>query len=79
MTMRTITTQATVGPDGQVTLTLPPDVAPGEYPIVLVLGEQAAQQEHGQRPPLDFPVDDWGAWPEDFSLRREELYDDRGR
>lgn len=28
---------------------------------------------------LDFPVDHLGKWPEDLSLRREELYDDDGR
>jgi len=25
----------------------------------------------------DFPVDHYGAWPADLSLRREEMYDDR--
>jgi len=28
---------------------------------------------------LDFPVDHLGKWPEDLSLRREDMYDDDGR
>jgi len=28
---------------------------------------------------LDFPVDNLGKWPEDLSLRREDMYDDDGR
>ena len=29
--------------------------------------------------PLNFPVDDLGAWPESLSLRREDMYGDDGR
>jgi hypothetical protein len=28
---------------------------------------------------LDFPVDDLGPWPKDFSLHREDLYGEDGR
>lgn len=31
------------------------------------------------RTPLDFPVDQAGVWPEDLSLRREDMYGDDGR
>lgn len=32
------------------------------------------------RPPLDFPVDhDFGAWPDNLSLRREDMYNEWGR
>ncbi|CAG0926561.1 hypothetical protein PLCT1_00087 [Planctomycetaceae bacterium] len=27
----------------------------------------------------DFPVDQWGSWPEHLSLRREDMYGDEGR
>jgi prevent-host-death family protein len=40
-------------------------------------GERAATASI--RPPLDFPVEDYGEWPADLSLRREDLYDDWGR
>lgn len=29
-----------------------------------------------KRPPLDFPVDSYGSWPQDLSLRREDMYDE---
>jgi hypothetical protein len=32
-----------------------------------------------QRPPLEIPVFDLGPWPEDLSLRREDMYGDEGR
>ena len=32
-----------------------------------------------EKEPLDFPVDDLGPWPDDLSLRREDMYGDDGR
>jgi hypothetical protein len=32
-----------------------------------------------QQEQLNFPVDHWGNWPADFSLRRQDLYGPRGR
>lgn len=74
--MKTIQTQLTVTEDGQVTLPGRLDVPPGQYDVVLVLEEKPEQTK---RPPLDFPVDDLGPWPEGLSLRREDMYDDDGR
>lgn len=75
--MRTIETTVMIGADGKLVLQLPPDIAPGEHRIVLVIEEQSVPAE--KRPPLDFPVIDAGAWPENLSLSREDLYDDFGR
>lgn len=72
--MRTIETIATIEPDGKLILQLPLDIPPGEHRIVLVIGEQLSVKP--TRPPLDFPVDDYGPWPANLSLRREDLYDD---
>ena len=30
-----------------------------------------------KRPPLNFPVDSFGSWPQNLSLRREDIYDDK--
>jgi len=38
-----------------------------------------SRRVRGKRPPLHFPVDDLGAWPEGLSLRREDWYGDEGR
>jgi len=32
-----------------------------------------------KRPPLNFPVDNYGSWPENLSLRREDMYNEWGR
>jgi hypothetical protein len=80
--MLTIEATATLTPDGHLTIAvppdaLPPDLSPGEHRVVLLIEEQAGQRK--TRPPLNFPVDSYGSWPDDLSLRREDIYDDWGR
>ena len=75
--MRTIETTATVTNDGKLTIQIPPDIEPGEHKVVIVIEEQPIRKE--TRPPLDFPVMSVGSWPENLSLRREDMYDDWGR
>jgi len=74
--VKTITTIATVTADGKVTLQLPPDIAPGEHQIVLVIDEDiktGKPETKKERLPLNFPVHDVGPWPADLSLRREDM------
>ncbi len=75
--MKTIETVVTVEPDGKVILQLPPDIAPGDHRIVLVIEEQPVTVE--KHLPHEFPIIDVGAWPEGLSLRREDMYGDFGR
>lgn len=75
--MKTIETDATVTQDGQLTLALHLNVPPGQYRVLVVLEEPAPVST--QRPPLNLPVVDVGTWPEDLSLRREDMYGDDGR
>jgi hypothetical protein len=75
--MRTLEMTAMIDRDGKLVLQLPPDIAPGEHRIVLVIEEQPVIE--GKRQLLDFPIIDVGEWPNDLSLRREDLYDDFGR
>ncbi len=80
--MKTIATTATVLPGGKVTVQLPADIPPGEHQIVLVIDEQPVSEKpvaKKERPPLNFPVDSYGSWPADLSLRREDMYGDSGR
>jgi hypothetical protein len=74
--MRTIKTTAMIGADRKLILQLPPDITPGKYHVVLILEEQPVTVEKSAL--LDFPVDNLGEWPEDLSLRREDIYDDFG-
>jgi hypothetical protein len=75
--MRTIETTAVIEADGKLILQLPPDVPAGQHHIVLVIDDRPPIQPI--RSPLNFPVDDYGPWPVNLSLRREDLYDDFGR
>lgn len=75
--MKTIEATVEIPDDGRLTLQLPPDAPRGRRRIVLVVEEQP-----GDRPVAslaDFPIVDVGPWPEGLSLRREDLYDERGR
>jgi hypothetical protein len=76
--MRALTTTAVVGPDHTLTLPVPPDIPPGVHEVVVVLQEAAPRP----RPGLtfaDWPAQNVGPWPENLSLRREDLYGDDGR
>jgi len=75
--MKTLHVRARVAEDGTLTAQVPPDVPTGEHEVVLRFVQPEPVRE--ERPPLDFPVDDVGPWPEGLSLRREDKYDDWGR
>ena len=52
--------------------------------VVVQSGEDVSlpDQEEGAvnpKPRKDFPVIQAGSWPADLSLRREDIYDERGR
>jgi hypothetical protein len=74
--MKTIETVATIASDGQLSLQLqaPANLPPGDYRVVIVIEEKSAEPTI-TRPPLNFPVDSFGPWPPDLSLRREDIYD----
>ncbi len=74
--MRTLETRIQILPDGKLVIPAIADLQPGEYQAVLVI---EAIPQTGERQPLNFPVDDLGNWPEDLSLRREDMYGDDGR
>ena len=78
--MQTIETTATVLPDGTLTVSVPPTIAPGVHRVVVVIEESTAptglepQGEAIDLRPLPLP-----GWPDDATFRREELYGDDGR
>jgi hypothetical protein len=75
--MKTIETTATVTEDGKLIAEVNGDIAPGEHHVVVVIDEKLVVKQ--ERPPLNFPVMSVGPWPENLSLRREDMYDDDGR
>lgn len=75
--MRTIQTIATIDADRRLTIKLPTDLPMGEYQVVIVVEELSPPKQPFSIDKL--PTDDLGPWPEDLSLRREDMYDDWGR
>ncbi len=74
---RAIDTEGAVGADGRLTVRVPEDIAPGTHRVHLVIDEQPLEAVTGTDllglTTFDVP------WPEGLSLRREDLYDKRGR
>jgi len=58
---------------------LPPERIVEVVDFVDFLQQRTQAKQPGPRRPLDFPVISVGKWPEDLSLRREDLYGDDGR
>lgn len=75
--MKTVETQATISEDGTLTAKVPSDIKPGEHRTVILIDE--SQKTDTKRLPLQFPVDHYGSWSQDLSLRREDMYGDDGR
>lgn len=75
--MRSIETTANVTSEGTLTVEIPRDIPLGRHRVVIVIDEQHVERRRLEL--LDFPVDDLGPWPENLSLSREEMYDERGR
>ncbi len=71
--MKSLELRLQVTADGQLLLPSVPELEPGEYNAVLVI---EAAPDRIQRSPLNLPVVDLGPWPDDLSLRREDLYSD---
>lgn len=73
--MATIEIQAPLTADRTLTLQLPATVHPGDKIIVRL----TPPADTTSRPTLDLPIHHVGPWPEDLSLRREDVYGDDGR
>ncbi len=75
--MKTIECNVLVDEDRKTVVQLPAEISPGQHRLVVVIDEPA-QQPDGD--PLEgFPTIKLDHWPEDLSLRREDMYGDDGR
>lgn len=79
MAIKTLDTVATVQEDGTVTLQLPADVTAGPHRIIAIIEEPEQAMASKKSLAEDFPVIPGGKWPDDVSLRREDMYGDDGR
>ena len=75
--MKTIACSVLVDEDRKAVVQLPRQIAPGQHDLVVVIDEQAAKPV--MDPLQGFPTIRLDHWPEDLSLRREDMYGDDGR
>lgn len=73
--MATLELQAPLTADRTLTLQLPATVQPGDKILVHVTDFSNS----ASRSPLKLPLHHVGPWPDDLSLRREDMYGDDGR
>jgi len=75
--MRVLSATAIVGPDHTLTVTVPPDITPGSWSVVLVMDQpQAAPLKVGK---LDLTPINTGLVDTSNTFRREDMYGDEGR
>lgn len=77
--MVTIRANATVSPDGKLTVEtvqVPSGIPPGNHEVVVQISKRSKRK---RKTPIEFLVIDAGPWPEGLSLRREDMYDEWGR
>jgi hypothetical protein len=74
--MPVVTARIRVDADGTISGKAPQGVPPGEYEAPIDVAERPPRRT---RKRLDLPLHDCGPWPERFTVRREEIYDDSGR
>ncbi|MBI2298779.1 MAG: hypothetical protein HYU66_07495 [Armatimonadetes bacterium] len=70
-----------VSEDHKGTVDLPEDVGPGLHRVTLRIADQAPEPDPRTMPIeafLEWMKIDLGPWPEGFTMRREDLYCDRG-
>ncbi len=74
--MIAIQTSVEVGPDRRVVLQLPTDISEGPHQLVVMI-----DPDNAPKPPngLGFSAYPVGLVSEQFTFRREDLYDDTGR
>ena len=73
--MATVRTKIRVAPDGTITGKAEGALPPGEYVATITTAERPKRC----RQPLALGTIDVGPWPEDLSLRREDMYGDDAR
>ena len=76
--MTTIETTVDIGPNRHLAIQLPDEVAPGRHRVVLQIDDGQSPTRNADLA-ANLPRLDLGPWPENLSLRREDMYVDDGR
>lgn len=79
MAVKNLSLMVKVPDDRRVVVQFPDDIPPGEVRLSLFIHEGSGQATPSQPRTLKLPELHFESWPEDFPLRRSDLYDDDGR
>jgi hypothetical protein len=75
--MKTIEATITVTEDGQLIMTAPPKLPAGKHRVVVLIDEPSTPVSHGKKQlPFQLPPHAAGLTDDQFTFRRQELYDD---
>lgn len=78
--MKNLSFNVTVPADRRLVVQLPEDVEPGAVRLVVIpMPKPQAYKDHEEDPIAWLPQFHLKSWPEDFPMRREDLYGDDGR
>jgi hypothetical protein len=72
--MITLELTATVTKEGLLAIEVPTSITPGKHKVIMIIDEKA--EAANKKFLEDFPVHNVGSWPNDISLRREDIYSD---
>jgi hypothetical protein len=77
--MKNVSLNVTVPPDRRLVVQLPDDVEPGDVRLLVIQGPKGARRSPTTTRSSWLPQLHLTSWPEDFPLRREDMYGDDGR
>ena len=81
--MKNLSLNVTVPADRRIVVQLPDDIEPGDVRLVVIQRPKASAAKKAAADDADpiawLPQFHLTSWPEDFPLRREDMYGDDGR
>lgn len=78
--MKNLSLNVTVPSDRRLVVQLPDDIEPGDVRLLVIQGPKARTKKSDDADPVAWlPQFHLTRWPEDFPMRREDMYGDDGR
>lgn len=81
--MKNLSLHVTVPPDRRLVVQLPDDIEPGDVRLVVIQGPNSRPAKKAAADEADpiawLPQFHLTRWPDDFPMRREDMYGDDGR
>lgn len=78
--MKNLSLNVTVPPDRRLVVQLPEDIEPGDVRLLVIQGPKSRARKTDDGDPIAWlPQFHLTRWPDDFPMRREDMYGDDGR